>query len=144
MASNDRKKKKERFVGIPYYVVISEPWARLKAPEVKLLVDLLMQYSGRNNGMLSPSYTLMKERGWAKSSLYRAYVALVYHGFIVVTREGWKQRGCPTLVAITFYGIDESKKLEYDKEIKPNPVPLAYWKKSQSNWKHQPKLKPPS
>ncbi|SFF97894.1 hypothetical protein [Neptunomonas qingdaonensis] len=140
MASRDRKSTK-RFAGIPFSVLQSQQGASLKAAEVKLLIDLLFQFNGHNNGVLSPCLTLMKKRGWASSSLYRAFRSLEDKGFLVVTRQGWKVRGRPTLVAITWNGIDEPKGLEYDKDIKPNPVPLAYWCKDKSTWKHKPKEK---
>lgn len=140
MASRDRKKK-ERFAGIPFHVLKSQQGANLKAPEIKLLMDLLLQYNGNNNGSLSPCYTLMKKRGWATSSLYRAFRNLEDKGFLIVTRQGWKVRGRPTLVAITWDGIDEPKGFVYDLGIQPSPIPLAYWCKEKSAWKHQPKEK---
>jgi hypothetical protein len=141
MASIDRKRKKCRFIGIPYHVANSEQFARLKAPEVKLLVDLLMQFNGNNNGMLSPCYTLMKKRGWAKSSLYRAYSSLVHLGFIVVTRQGIKVRGNPTLIAVTWEGIDDPIKVKFDTEIKVSPVPLSFWRLDKSQWSITPNIK---
>ncbi len=143
MASNNRKTKRARFISIPYHVVTSEACAKLRAPEIKLLVDLLIQRNGSNNGMLSPCYSLMKKRGWAKSSLYRAYRSLVHNGFLVITRQGYKIRGKATLVAVTWDGIDEEKNCTYDDGIKPSPVPLGYWCKDKTQWKHIPTLKPP-
>lgn len=117
-------------------------FAALDSKEVKLLVDLLVQYNGFNNGMLSPCYTLMKERGWAKSSLHRAFNRLQHKGFLVVTRSGNKIRGNPTLVAITWAGIDEPKPgIQYDDGIQPHHTPLAYWYKAPEAWKHHPEVK---
>ncbi len=144
MSSIDRKTKKGRFIGIPYHVAISEQFAKLRAPEAKLLLDLLIQYNGKNNGMLSPCHSLMKKRHWAKSSLFRAYSSLVHLGFLVVTRQGMKIRGRPTLVAITWNGIDEPFDVDYDTEIKVSSIPLAYWKLDKSKWKIKPQLKPPA
>jgi len=141
MGAMKNSSKKTRFVGIPYNIVNSDQWAKLKAAEVKLLLDLLLQYHGRNNGSLSPCYSLMKKRGWARSSLYRAYSRLVHSGYIVVTRQGWKVRGRPTLVALTWYGIDEPNKCHYDGNIDAHPVPLNYWRKRKSDWKHKPSIK---
>ena len=133
-------KRKERFIGIPYRVAESRPFNELKAQEIKLLINLLTQRNGRNNGSLSPCYALMKKQGWASSSLYRAFTGLVEKGFLVVTRQGWKQRGRPTLVAITWDGIDEpAGGIEYDDEIKPHPVPLNYWRKAPEIWQHKPR-----
>ena len=143
MASIDRKKKTSRFIGIPYHVAGSEQFSNLKAPAVKLLVDLLYQYTGKNNGLLSPCYTLMKTRGWSKSSLYRAYATLVHSGFIVVTRQGMKIRNFPTLVAVTWNGIDEPVKCKFDIGVKISPVPLSYWKLDKATWDIEPNIKPP-
>ncbi len=143
MAKNFRGKKAMRFVGIPYSVINSEPYVRkLRAPEVKLLQDIWMQFNGKNNGMLSACHTLMEKRGWAKSSLHRAFCNLLHSGFIVVTRQGWRQRGRPTLVAATWEGIDEPyNKVDYDEGIIPSNTSLGYWYKEKSTWKHKPKVK---
>ncbi|MFC6671822.1 hypothetical protein [Marinobacterium aestuariivivens] len=127
-AQRKQLKKRERFIGIPYRVAQSSQFASLKAAEVKLLIDMLTQYTGSNNGSLSPCHSLMRKRGWAKSSLHRAFSALLSKGFLVVTRQGWKVRGRATLVAITWNGIDEPRNgIMFDEGIKPSPVPLALW-----------------
>lgn len=143
MASIDRKKAKGRFIGIPYHVANSKQFSLLRAPAIKLLIDLLLQYNGKNNGMLSPCYALMKKRGWARSSLYRAYAVLVHSGFIVVTKQGIKIRGHPTLVAVTWRGIDEPINCKFDTDIKVSPVPVSYWNSDKSVWPIQPNIKPP-
>ncbi len=140
MARNPPKQK-ERFIGIPYRVANSVQFAALSAFENKLVLDLLLQYSGRNNGALSPTYSLLCKRGWAKGSLYRTFQSLEAKGFIVVTRRGWKQRGKPTLVALTWRGIDEVPGIEYDEGIVASPAPLSYWCLAQECWKHKPTLK---
>jgi hypothetical protein len=136
MGAAKKARQKGRFLGIPYHVGNSDTFAKLKGNEVKLIVDLLCQRNGNNNGCLSACHSLMKSRGWAKSSLHRAFTSLVKKGFLVVTRQGWKQRGRPTLVAFTWDGIDEPVKgVHYDDEIKPSPVPLGYWCKAPSAWR---------
>lgn len=122
-----RSRRKERFLGIPYHVVNSDEFSTLSAPETKLILDLLWQYTGRNNGALTPSHALLDKRGWASTSLYRAFVGLKKKGFVVVTRQGWKQRGRPTFVAVTFLGIDDCN-IEFDEGIKASPSPLGYWR----------------
>lgn len=52
-------RKRKRFIGIPYYVGASEEFCDLMAAETKLLVDLLVQYTGRNNGTLTPAHALL-------------------------------------------------------------------------------------
>lgn len=140
-APKNLKAKKGRFVGIPYEVARSKPFIDLRAPEVKLLFDLMCQYNGSNNGCLSPCHTLMRERGWAKSSLYRAFVNLEHSGFVTITRSGWKIRGIPTLVAVTWNPIDEPRNgVEYDDAISPSNIPLNYWCKAKASWKKTIKL----
>lgn len=134
-----QRKTKGRFVGIPYNVANSHQFAELSYRAKSLILDLLLQYNGHNNGSLSACHTLMKNRGWPKASLYRTVKELVYAGFIVVTRQGWKQRGRPTLLAITWNGIDEAK-IEYDEGIKPSPIPLSYWCKHPNCWRDEQRL----
>ena len=142
MSAKALKRQKGRFIGIPYKVANTDIFAKLSAPENKLLLDLLLQYNGGNNGMLSPCYTLMEKRGWAKSSLHRAFNKLQHAGFLVVTRQGWKRRGKPTLVAITWLGIDNSKSdIDFDEGITPSNTPLGYWCIAKKSWKHKPKVK---
>jgi len=121
-----RRASKRRFAGIPFSVIRTKQYAALTAHEVKLLIDLLGQYGGGNNGALSPTIALMKERGWSSTNLWRAKVGLIEKGFVVVTRQGKKVRGCPTLVAVTWNGIDETKIL-YDPGIEASAIPLNLW-----------------
>ena len=143
-AKKQIRKKPERFVGIPYNVANSHHFGMLEAREVKLLLDLLIQRNGRNNGCLSPCHSLMKKRGWAPSSLYRAFTGLIKKGFVVVTRQGWKVRGKPTLIALTWDGIDEPVQgVEYDDHIKISHIPLNYWCKHPETWRDNNKTTSP-
>ena len=97
------------------------------------MLDLLLQYTGSNNGKLSACWTLMRLRSWKSSStLYKAKKELLDKGFIVVTKAGFKMRGHPTLLAITWNGIDECTGVQYGENIKPSPVPLSSWNKVQN------------
>jgi len=129
--ASSKKRIKGRFVGIPYHVANSPEFAELNGNETRLLVHLLLQYNGQNNGKLSTTLSLLRERGWSSSNLYRAHKGLLEKGFLVVTLQGWKQRGHPTLVAITWNGIDECG-IEYDDGIVISTVPLGLWKKQTS------------
>lgn len=123
----DGRSKKRRFVGVPYHVFSSQQYIGLSNPAVRLLWELAGQLNGSNNGTLSACGALMTKRGIPEGSRFRAYKELLQKGFIVITRQGWKQRGKPTLVALTWNGIDESPKIEYDEGVNPSPVPLGYW-----------------
>lgn len=134
-AKSQIRKKSERFVGIPYHVASSNVFMNLEHREVKLLFDVLCQYNGSNNGSLSACHTLMKKRRWAKSSLHRTFRGLLEKGFLVVTYEGLKIRGRPTLVAITWRGIDDPVNgKQYEDYIQVSPVPLNYWCKHPDTW----------
>jgi hypothetical protein len=123
-----KKRPNRRFVGIPYHVSDSHQFCLLSAHARNLLFDLSHQRTGSNNGALSACWTLMRQRGWkSRGTLHRAFKELQEKGFVVVTRQGMKIRGRPTLCALTWDGIDETKVL-YDTGIKPSPVPLNTWK----------------
>lgn len=127
-AKKATKPKSGRFVGIPYSVATAPLFETLDAYEVKLLFDLSKQYNGKNNGNLTASITVMEKMNWASGTLHRKQKSLLEKGFIVVTRQGWKQRGKPTLLALTWHGIDEPPRhVQYDDGIKPSHRPLNYW-----------------
>jgi hypothetical protein len=61
------------FVPLPHIVVRSAQWAALSPFAVKLLVELLGQYSGNNNGNLTTAWTVLRPRGWkSKATLSKA------------------------------------------------------------------------
>lgn len=129
-------KKRESFVGIPKRVVASERYTGLSPHAVKLLIDICYQYNGRNNGPLTAAWAVLRQRGWkSTATLYKAKTELIAAGFICVTRMGRKVRSYPTLVAVTWNGIDEpSKGVRYDEGILPSNVPLSYWCKARDQW----------
>lgn len=110
-----------------------------------MLFELAYQYNGHNNGNLTTCHSVLKDRGWAKASIWRAYCALVHAGFVVVTRQGEKRRGYPTLLALTYQPIDTPPAgIVYDDGIKPSGVPLGYWNKAKASWEIQPTVKDPN
>lgn len=133
-----------RFISIPHSVLDSEQGKNLKGNEMLLLTHLLKQYNGSNNGNLSTTFSLLKNNGWSSTgTLYKARQGLEHKGFIVVTRQGKKLRGACTLVAITWIGIDDCIKWNYDDGVKVSPAPLNYFKIPKENWGVQPTTKPP-
>lgn len=136
------KKKSGRFIGVPYRVAKSKYFAQLSPQATKLLMDLLCQYTGSNNGAQSACWALMKDRGWkSRSTLHRAKQELIDVGFAVVTRAGKKMRGCPTLLAITWNGIDICPGITFDEGVKDSRTPLGYWCKSKKAREEQPELR---
>ena len=123
-----------RFLAIPLQVLASAAYLSLSAYARSLLVDIAMQFNGRNNGDLCAAWSQMEKRGWrSRDTLTKSLRQLLDTGFIVKTRQGGKGnfngRRKATLYAITWKGIDECKgKLD----VPANPVPSNNWKKFRS------------
>lgn len=115
---------------IPKTILESEEYAALTAYEVKLLIDILVQFNGyTNNGDLQCTWRLMKQqRGWrSPDTLARALRGLIDKGFIVKTRQGGMNK-C-SLYAITWVEIHECKgKLD----VRPTRTALGLWRKNKS------------
>jgi hypothetical protein len=101
-------------------VLGSEAYRSLGGWEVKLLVDIASQFSGKNNGDLGASWTVMQSRGWnSPGTLNNALKGLLSAGMIQETRSGGRHR-C-TLYAVTWRGIDDCKgKLDVNSTIAPS------------------------
>lgn len=70
-------------------------------------MDFMSQFNGHNNGSFVMTEKLMLNvRGWrSNSTLYQARNALIDSGFVLQTRQGWKNT--PSLYAVTFYRMNE-------------------------------------
>lgn len=113
------------FAALPHMVIRSEGFTKLSAHAVKLLIDLLAQHRGNNNGDLCAAWKIMKPRGWkSRDTLGRAIVELLTADFIMKSRQGGRHRA--TLYAVTFFKVDEcGRKLD----IQPTLTPLGTWKR---------------
>jgi len=110
---------------IPKALLESEEYAALTAHEVRLLIDILVQFNGyTNNGDLQCTWREMQKRGWrSRDTLARALHGLLDKGFIVKTRQGGKHR-C-SLYGVTWVEIHECKgKLD----VKPTRLALGSWR----------------
>src|SRR5690554_741066 len=107
MARKKSKGNTGRFAGLPYQMMTSTKYIELSVHSKALLYELAYQYNGKNYGDLTLTASLLGDRGFASSTVSRCLNELKGRGFIVVTRQGWKQRGKPTLLAITWQGIDD-------------------------------------
>jgi hypothetical protein len=97
------------FVALPHPVIRSAQFACLSPNALKLLLDLLSQYRGDNNGDLCATWTVMKQRSWkSRSTLYKAQRELEGGRWIVRMRQGG--RHAPNLFAVTFFTLDSSDK----------------------------------
>lgn len=116
------------FAALPHCLLESGVYTRLSAHAVKLLIDLLAQFKGFNNGDLCLSWSIMEKRGWkSRDTLNKARKELIEAELIIVSRYGDRRR--PHLHALTFFAIDEcSGKLD----ISTTQKPLSYWRLHES------------
>ena len=113
------------YILIPKSILQSNGYSKLSSQSVKLMLDLLIQYNGSNNGDFSAPFSLMRKKNWkSKGTLNRAIKELLNSDFIEVSRMGGRNK-C-SLYAMTFLAVDECKgKLD----IKSTITPKNIWKK---------------
>lgn len=132
MASKDRSRVKGRkesgsFTALPHAIFRSTaerpaPVAALSKMALALLVDLSQQFTGSNNGDLCAAPKILAPYGWrSRGTVDDALVELVALGFLVMTRQGGRNRA--SLFAVTWRGIDPGPH-----EARPDPVPCHLWK----------------
>lgn len=116
------KREPGGFVPLPTIVIRSSQFIELSAHAVKLLVDLLSQYRGDNNGDLCATWSMMEARGWkSRDTLAKSLAELVDRGFVTQTRQGG--RHAPSLYAVTIYALDEHPKLD----MRSRDYPRGAW-----------------
>ncbi len=128
MPQRSRAKAKGRiecgsFSLLPHVVQESENWAQCSPMAIKLLMDLLGQFKGSNNGDLSAALSILKLKGWTRGqSISNATRELIHYGMIEMTRQGGLHR-C-SLFAVTWKPIDHCNgKLE----VKATNVASRLW-----------------
>lgn len=143
MSRNRYKEAQEKresggFAPLAYVVLRSESFARLSAYAVKLLIDLIAQYKGDNNGDLCAAWTLMKKRGWrSKDTLTNALKELKAGEWIEIARRGGRNKA--HLYALTFYAVDDCKgKLD----IAATHSPRSFWRRHEPAPVLRPKIIP--
>lgn len=112
------------FAALPHCLLESQVYTGLSAHAIKLLIDLLAQFKGFNNGDLCLAWTIMAKRGWkSRDTLNKARQELLDTELILVSRHGDRKRA--TLYALTFFAIDEcGGKLD----IKATERPVSTWR----------------
>jgi hypothetical protein len=113
------------FTAMRHDVLRSVNFRTLTPYSTKLLMDLVAQYRGENNGDLCAAWSLMKTQGWnAPNTLHKAKRELEKRGWIQVARQGGLN--CATLYALTFFAIDDCKGKP---DIKATSRPPETWRK---------------
>lgn len=95
-----------QFLALPKDVLLSTEYQALPFSSKALMVDLMGQYTGKNNGRLCPSFEVMQRSGWkSKTTLIRAKVALLDCSFVVLTRKGHAPR-TSEWIGLTWWKLD--------------------------------------
>lgn len=104
------RKESGTFAALPHAVMDSDDYRSLSGSAMKVLMCLLRQYNGRNNGDLSAPFSLAHIWGvGSKSTLSKALKELQECDMIICTREGrfLKPGGCCALYAVSWKPINE-------------------------------------
>lgn len=102
----------EPFVAIFRSVFDSLAFAALSPHACKLLLELMAQYKGDNNGNLTVAWSVVSKRGWkSRTTLWRCKSELIDAGFVYVTRKGHMPSTCE-LLALTWFPLDVSSKFD--------------------------------
>ena len=140
MGKSKNKGSDGPFVKLPHFILKSNAYTSLGAWDRTLLIELILQYNGSNNGDLSAPYSFMKTRGFNSSgTLSNASKELEKKGLIEITkfpRRTGTNFEMTKLVALTWLPIDDCKDKHgnYKLEVSANPTPSHKWKK------HEPML----
>lgn len=116
MADKKQKRPVEAINGlysaIPHAVLDSVAFKGASYPAKALMLDLMRQHSGNNNGHLHLSYSWLEGRGWkSRDVIHRAKAVLIERHILIQTRQGGLNIGASryavTWLAISnFVGLD--------------------------------------
>ena len=101
-----------QFLALPKDVLLSAEFQALQASSKALMLDLMGQYTGKNNGRLCPSFEVMQRSGWkSKTTLIRAKVALLDCSFVALTRKGHAPRTAEW-IGFTWWKLDQHPSMD--------------------------------
>lgn len=123
------RKPSGRFSAIPHPLINSTKFQDLSGNAVKLLVQLSEQYNGSNNGDITASFNVLKDKGWkSPTTLNKALKELRELGFLVMTRQGHYPKTA-SLFALTWQSVDKDLYGKYDASAKEfEGKNLGWWK----------------
>lgn len=94
-----------RFVQLPHKLLNDPDYIELSNKAKVLLVDVIYQYNGNNNGDLSITLRILSKRGWnSNSQITAAKNELITSNWIELTRMGGRNKA--SLFALTWRRID--------------------------------------
>jgi hypothetical protein len=118
------KRANGSFLSLPHHLIRHPNFGDLSGNAVKLLIELIKEHNGFNNGDFSAPFSKLKDRGWkSKGTLSRAIKELLDSRFIIKTRQGGKHK-C-SLYGFTLWGIDEC---DGKLEVRHSKSPSNEWK----------------
>lgn len=121
MARRDHRKGaiSYQFIALPKLILTSGEWQRLTFRGRSLALDLMGQYTGKNNGRLCPGLEAMRRSGWtSKDQIIKAKRELLDCSFAVQTRMGRAPRTAEWL-GFTWWRLDWDESMD----IKPTSWP---------------------
>jgi hypothetical protein len=125
----------EPFAAIPRKVIESDAYHALPDWAVRVLVGLVAQYNGNNNGDLSITTANYQRLGVrSRHHVYAALKVLEAAGLIVRTRQGGKPPvGC-SLYGVTWRALNPSEK--FDGSVRVTEKPSDEWRlwTKPANW----------
>jgi hypothetical protein len=102
----------EPFVALKRSVFEAPAFTALSAHACKLLLELMSQYKGDNNGNLTVAMSILSKRGWrSRQTVWRCKGELIRAGFVYLTRKGHMPSTCD-LLALTWFPLDVSPKFD--------------------------------
>ena len=100
---------------MPRCVLESKAYGELSSSAIRLLFDVCSQISAKNNGRLSPTWELMKHRGWkSRTTLQKAKEELRASKLITVTRIGTTDKNNCELWAVNWIPLRWDKSMDID------------------------------
>jgi len=105
-----KKRKNGRFIAIPHNVLNCPDYLALSTIAKSLLIELVMQYNGNNNGDLTLAWAVMQKRGFkAESTIIRGKKNLLERQIVTEVRKGIAKKGVRlcSLYALNWLRVDE-------------------------------------
>lgn len=115
-----QKRAAGRFYALPAVVLQSRAYIALSSNAIRLMMDILEQYRGDDNGRLICTWAHMHEkRGWkSRDTLDKARAELLSAGFLFETVKG-KRPNKASWYALTFFAIDPNDGYEVSPRVFP-------------------------
>jgi hypothetical protein len=99
------------FFQLPHAVLKCENYVNLSHIARSMLLELELQFNGKNNGDLVATWSVLEKRGWASKTTIKKHIGeLRHYGFIILVQQGGTNAGGtkrPNLYALTWLRIDK-------------------------------------